>query len=806
MAMTEDELKALKDHAAPPPRADAKAAALAAAMAAFDAGAAGDDASAKNSADATQGNEAAPRPMHASQADRRRKMRARILYRVAAGFAAILVATPAAVYFLDPSLIVGKHYALRTKEAERPSPDGKTLIYDRLDTESDAPARIAGRSEEPTPGGTLEERIQHALSNLKKTDDNAPPPAEAPVKVSPPDRYAGENTRMAQPQADPGVPPPPPTPLRAQEQQAAPVLPAPASLDGASGRADRKREEPAKPESKVANAEPQPSQASSSPKPKARIGAIFTPADKAQRDGQAAAGAPGGSAVARQGLAGYMAPNAPAPSVEPLPADQRVIVQEEKDRDQFEAKEVNPVKQVAAEPVSTFSIDVDSASYAFVRRALNAGRLPPKDSVRVEEMINYFPYDYPRPETSEVPFQPTVTVVPAPWKPANKLIHIGIKGYDVVPAERPRANIVLLIDVSGSMASADRLPLVKNAFRMLVDELKPDDTVGIVTYASGSGIALEPTKVSDKAKILAAIDALGAGGSTAGAAGINDAYRLAEAHFDKTGVNRIILATDGDFNVGISNKDELKGFIERKRAGGIFLSVLGVGQGNYNDSLMQTLAQNGNGTAAYADTLNEARKVLVDEASSTLFTIAKDVKIQVEFNPAAVSEYRLIGYETRALRREDFNNDKVDAGDIGSGHTVTAIYEVTPVGAPKLVDDLRYGQPGAPAAAPLPTPNPETELGFLKLRYKLPKEDVSKLISVPITPSLEKPDMGAAPEDVRFSVAAAAFGQILRGQPYVGGYGFDDVLKLAQTARGQDAFGYRAEFLNLVRLAKSARP
>ena len=268
-------------------------------------------------------------------------------------------------------------------------------------------------------------------------------------------------------------------------------------------------------------------------------------------------------------------------------------------------------------------------------------------------------------------------------------MHVAIKGYDLKSAERPRANLVLLMDVSGSMAPEDRLPLVKNAFRMLVDQLQPDDTVGIVTYASGSGIALEPTRAADKWKILAAIDKLGAGGSTAGAQGIQDAYRLAEAGFDKSAVNRIILATDGDFNVGITDPNELKTYIERKRQSGIFLSILGVGQGNHNDALMQTLAQNGNGTAAYVDTLNEARKVLVDEASSTLFTIAKDVKVQIEWNPARVAEYRLIGYETRALKREDFNNDHVDAGDIGSGHTVTAIYEVTPVGGQLLTGDLR---------------------------------------------------------------------------------------------------------------------
>ncbi len=322
---------------------------------------------------------------------------------------------------------------------------------------------------------------------------------------------------------------------------------------------------------------------------------------------------------------------------------------------------------------------------------------------------------------------------------------------------------------------------------MLVDELKPDDTIGIVTCASGSGVALEPTRVAEKGKILAAIDRLGAGGSTAGAQGLQDAHRLAESNFDKAAVNRVILATDGDFNVGITDRNKLTRYIEEKRQTGIFLSILGVGQNNYNDALMQKLAQNGNGTAAYVDTLSEARKVLVDEASSTLFTIAKDVKIQIEFNPAQVSEYRLIGYETRALKREDFNNDKVDAGDIGSGHTVTAIYEVTPVGAPKFVDNLRYGKAAEEPTAP--ADNKRGELAFLKLRYKLPKEDVSKLITMPVTKAQKLPGIEAAPEDVRFSAAVAAFGQLLRGLPYLKGYSYDDVLALAKTARGDDEFG-----------------
>ncbi len=493
-----------------------------------------------------------------------------------------------------------------------------------------------------------------------------------------------------------------------------------------------------------------------------------------------------------------------------LPPDPPVVQTLQEHRDRFETTPLNPVKQVAAEPVSTFSIDVDTASYAFVRRMLNEGRLPPKSAVRAEEMINYFDYAYPAPDLATEPFKPTVTVVPSPWNGANRLVHIAIKGYELQSAERPRANLVFLVDVSGSMAPADRLPLVKNGLRMLVDELKPDDTIAIVTYASGSGIALEPTKISEKSKILRVLDQLQAGGSTAGAQGIADAYRLAADSFDGKAVNRVILATDGDFNVGMTDVEDLKSFVERKRQSGIFLSILGVGRGNYNDHLMQTLAHNGNGVAAYADTLSEARKVLVEEASSTLFPIAKDVKIQVEWNPERVAHYRLIGYETRGLKREDFNNDKVDAGDIGSGHTVTAIYEITPVGAAEaLVDDLRYAKPAERAAAPRPdsTASPAAnELGFLKMRFKLPQSDVSTPLSLAITDALAKSRIEDAAADVRFSIAVAGFAELLRGSPHVGAYSFDAVEQLAAAARGEDRFGYRSEFLNLVRLAKSAQP
>lgn len=499
-----------------------------------------------------------------------------------------------------------------------------------------------------------------------------------------------------------------------------------------------------------------------------------------------------------------LSPDSAVAAMRRLPGEQSSHVQTSPRRDRFATAETNPVKSVATEPVSTFSIDVDTASYSLVRRALVSGRLPPREAVRVEEMINYFPYAWAPPETADPPFRPTVTVLPSPWNPARKLVHIALKGYGLKSAERPRANLVLLVDVSGSMAPADRLPLLKNAFRMLVDELRPDDTVAIVTYAAGSDIRLQPTKVADRIAIVQAIDSLGAAGSTHGAAGIQDAYRVAEASFDKAAVNRVILATDGDWNVGITDRGQLKGFIEGKRRTGIYLSILGVGMGNHNDALMQTLAQNGNGIAAYIDTLSEARKVLVEEASSTLFPIARDVKIQVEFNPARVAAYRLIGYETRALRREDFANDKVDAGDIGSGHSVTAIYEITPVAAQVVAEGLRYGKEAAVAPSAL-APATDAEFAFLKLRYKLPSEDVSKLIELPVGPALEKGDMAEVSTDVRFSVAVAGFGQLLRGTQHLGSWGLDDVIALANGARGDDPWGYRAELVDLVRLARSAR-
>jgi Ca-activated chloride channel family protein len=410
-------------------------------------------------------------------------------------------------------------------------------------------------------------------------------------------------------------------------------------------------------------------------------------------------------------------------------------------------------------------------------------------------MINYFPYDWRGPDSAATPFNTTVSVMPTPWNEHTRLMHVAIKGYDVKPAERPKANLVFLLDVSGSMNEPDKLPLLQSAFRLLVGSLAPDDTVSIVTYAGEAGTVLEPTRVSERDKILQAIDTLKPGGSTAGEAGIREAYRLAEKSFVKGGVNRVMLATDGDFNVGQTDDEDLKRIIEKNRQSGVFLSVFGFGRGNLNDQVMQALAQNGNGNAAYIDTLNEARKVLVEEATSTLFPIANDVKIQVEFNPAAVSEYRLIGYETRLLDREDFNNDRVDAGDIGAGHTVTALYEVTPRGSKgQHVDALRYGTAEVPAA-------PSGEYAFVKIRYKLPVETESRLITEPVTAASE-----TASSEASFAAAVAAFGQLLRGGEFTGSFGYDDVIALANANRGPDAYGYRSEFVTLVRLAKSARP
>lgn len=448
------------------------------------------------------------------------------------------------------------------------------------------------------------------------------------------------------------------------------------------------------------------------------------------------------------------------------------------------------LKITLEEPISTFSIDVDTASYSAVRSSIMRGQLPSPNAVRVEEMINYFPYDYPAPSEGDAPFRQTVSVFETPWNTDTQLVHIALQGQLPAIEARPPLNLVFLIDTSGSMNEPAKLPLLKQSFRLMLDQFRPEDEVAIVEYAGSAGEVLAPTAASERDTILRAIEGLGAGGSTNGQGGLEQAYAVA-AEMQKDGeVSRVLLATDGDFNVGLQNPDALKDFIADKRETGTFLSVLGFGRGNLDDATMQALAQNGNGTAAYIDTLSEAQKVLVDQLTGSLFTIASDVKVQVEFNPAQVAEYRLIGYETRALNREDFNNDRVDAGELGAGHTVTAIYEITPVGSPaQLSDPLRYG--GSTVS------NTSDEIGFLKLRYKAQGEAVSHLIETPIV-FTDEPN-----QEVLFGTAIAGFAQLLRDNPALGEWGFSDAFTLANANRGTDEFGYRNEAVQLMRLAES---
>ena len=456
--------------------------------------------------------------------------------------------------------------------------------------------------------------------------------------------------------------------------------------------------------------------------------------------------------------------------------------------EQFANGQPNTLKIVSEEPVSTFSIDVDTASYSFVRSSIMHDRLPRTDAVRVEEMINYFSYDYSNAEDENGPFSTSVAVLKTPWNQHTKLVRIGIQGETVPAEDRPDLDLVFLIDTSGSMRAPDKLPLLKQSLQLLLAQLKPTDRVSIVTYAGSSGVALEPTPASDRATILTQLDALYSGGGTAGHEGLQTAYWQAEKMRGPGRVGRVILATDGDFNVGILGEEELKRYVEDKKNNGIYLSVLGFGQEYYNDGIMQALAQNGNGIAAHIDTTAEAMKVLVDQLSGTLVPIANDVKIQVEFNPTKVAEYRLIGYETRALAREDFNNDKVDAGEIGSGHTVTALYEITPVGSlAQKSDKLRY-QSNAD------TKN-SAELGFLKLRYKSPGESESQLIETPIIDGRAE-NSG----DAKFAAAIAGFGQLLRGDTkYLGSWFYPDAIALAHSATGADQYGYRAEAVQLMK-------
>lgn len=474
--------------------------------------------------------------------------------------------------------------------------------------------------------------------------------------------------------------------------------------------------------------------------------------------------------------------------VEGIKVSNRIPAPQE-NRESYQEIEENTFKMVNASPLSTFSIDVDKASYSNVRRMINNGQEVPKDAVKIEEFINYFDYDYPQP-TGVDPFSINTEVAQSPWNKDTKLVKIGLQGKEVPLDDIPPSNLVFLIDVSGSMNSTNKLPLLKSAFKLLVNQLRDVDKISIVTYAGAAGLALEPT--SDKNKILEALNNLNAGGSTAGGQGIKLAYKIAEENFIKKGNNRVILATDGDFNVGASSDQAMEDLIVEKRESGVFLTCLGFGTGNYQDSKMETLADKGNGNHAYIDTMQEAQRVLGTEFGGTLYTIAKDVKIQVEFNPAKVQAYRLIGYENRLLNAEDFNDDKKDAGELGSGHTVTALYEIIPVGVEsewlKDIDDLKYSVKKVKA-------NTE-DLLTVKFRYKKPDGDKSKLITKVVKD--EDIQLKNASTDLKFSAALAMFGMQLRESEYAKNISKENIIELAQAGKGKDEQGYRAEFIRLV--------
>lgn len=495
------------------------------------------------------------------------------------------------------------------------------------------------------------------------------------------------------------------------------------------------------------------------------------------------------SMAKRSVRAAPLASFAPMPAGEAYPQGYR-----DEQREQYQALADNPIHSVAETPVSTFSADVDTGAYANVRRLLNQGRLPPEGAVRLEEMVNYFPYDYALPADGS-PFGVTTELAASPWNPHTRLLRIGIKATDRAVAELAPANLVFLVDVSGSMDRREGLPLVKSTLKLLVDQLREQDRVSLVVYAGESRVVLEPTSGREKTKIRTAIDQLTAGGSTAGASGIELAYQQAQQAFISNGINRVLLATDGDFNVGISDFDSLKQMAVDKRKTGVSLTTLGFGVDNYNEHLMEQLADAGDGNYAYIDNLREARKVLVDQLASTLAVVAKNVKLQVEFNPAQVSEYRLLGYENRALKREDFSNDKVDAGEMGAGHTVTALYEIVPKGEKGWLEPLHYGKPDAAVS------EKNGELAMLRVRYQLPDGGKSRLIERPIANA----PIGNPSEDLRFAAAVAAFSQQLKDGRYTGEYSLKDTEALARGARGEDRFGLRSEFVQLVELAQSLR-
>jgi len=485
-----------------------------------------------------------------------------------------------------------------------------------------------------------------------------------------------------------------------------------------------------------------------------------------------------------------------------LPAMKMLPPSEMVDRENYHHYQDNPIRLASEEPVSTFSIDVDTGSYSNVRRLLNDGRLPPTDAVRAEEFINYFNYDYPAP-TGEQAFAFSTEIAPSPWKHNAYLLQVGIQGKRIAEQNLPPSNLVFLVDVSGSMQSDNKLPLLVKGLKMLAGQLRAQDRVALVVYAGASGLVLDSTSGSDKHKIIAALDQLRAGGSTNGASGISLAYQVARSAYIENGSNRIILATDGDFNVGTVNFNALLDLIARERQSGIELTTLGFGSGNYNDKLLEQLADAGNGNYAYIDSLMEAQKTLVEQLGGTLHTIAKDVKIQIEFNPNVISEYRLIGYENRALRRQDFNNDKIDAGEIGAGHNVTALYEIVLVGSKATsIDPLRYSAKSQSTSA-----LKDGELAFLKLRYKQPKGDTSQLLSKAIALSEIKHSLENSSDNFRFAASVAAFAQILRGGTYLNNngpsFGLPQVVELAQQAKGDDVNGYRNEFIRLVKLSQA---
>ena len=479
----------------------------------------------------------------------------------------------------------------------------------------------------------------------------------------------------------------------------------------------------------------------------------------------------------------------------PMPSPQPVLPPngEPENNEVYDRIVENSFKTVLTDPLSTFSIDVDTASYTNVRRMLNDGQLPPADAVRIEEMINYFTYDYPRP-TGEHPFSVYSEIAPAPWNTDHQLVHIGLSGKAIPTENLPSSNLVFLLDVSGSMNYGNKLPLLKRAFRLLVEQLDETDRVSIVVYAGAAGVVLEPTPGNENTSIIRALDKLNAGGSTAGGQGIELAYQMAEKHFIKGGNNRVILATDGDFNVGPSSDTELTRIIEQKREKGVFLTVLGFGSGNYRDNKMEKLANQGNGNFAYIDNIREARKVLVEEMAGTLLTIAKDVKLQLEFNPAKVKSYRLIGYENRMLANEDFTDDKKDAGELGAGLRVTALYEIVPADGSQNEQPLKY------QTSELTDKANSNDTLTVKLRYKQPDSDTSQ----PFQYVVDQPwkTLDASSDDFRFAASVAEFGLLLRDSQYKGNASFDQVLTLGKQAKGKDDEGYRAEFLHLVESAQ----